>query len=395
MDSKRTGWFFMVLGPLSLLFWVALGPVAPSTSLHEGVDAVLEAAWEPPMVVEASKEVSAPLLAVPVPAPIVVAVEPELTPASVPETPGAPSTPEVSKAAICVAAAYALNPEWDPTICDRMQDDTNPADPRKERCQRQRASLQKFAETLCATIVEETTRENLDLLLPLAVIERESSGGRVEYDRSMKIFKVETDICEWFLSARRIVSREPGTRAGSEVLVWTYGDDQRTNRQAVRVTEDEMPRGLRINTCLAGEAGIMQTIPREWKRGTVVEATGEVLRGTSEERRARIEADPILQVRLGCQALVEHRDLWPESDRNPWWSWISSYNVGTTTRGEHACGYQRKLLRHYLDACDRGSIPVDGGLPLLLKDVWPGCTAAQRAYDTWVYCEQFRPRDDE
>lgn len=379
--KRKSNWFLSLVLPAGVLVPIvaALTLTSASAPMREGLDAA----------VRASMGASTAISVEPVKVPEKVPVEtPEKTPVliesvTVPESETVHETPAPSKLAICLAAAYALNPEWDPTICDRMRNDTDVANPRKERCRRQRASLQKFAETLCATIVEETTRENLDLLLPLAIIERETSGGRVEYNQSMKIFQVNTDVCEWFLSARRIVSREPGTRrAGTEILVWTYGDEQLTNRQAVLVTGDEMPRGLRINTCVAGEEGIMQTIPREWKRGTVVEATGEILRGTTDERRARVEADPVLQVRLGCQALAEHREICPESSRLFWPDWLPTYNLGVCDSSrEHWLEYNCKVMKHYLDACIKGWIPVENSVPLLLLNVWPACRSVQTAYE--------------
>ncbi len=391
--ERKSNWFLSLALPGVLVPLVmALALSSASDSVRAGLDAATRAAAVEQTVALVP---SSPAVSVKVPEVLEVEVpestvpEVEVREVEVPEV----EVPEVSKMAVCLAAEYALNPEWDPTFCDKMQDDTDVANPRKARCLRQRAPLQEFAKTLCKTIVEETTRENLDLLLPPAIIERETSGGRVSYNQSMKIFQVETDVCEWFLSAHRIVSRAPGTRAGTEILVWTYGDEQLTNRQAVRITE-EKTQGLRINTCVAGEEGIMQTIPREWRNGTVIEATGEVLRGTMDARRARVESDPVLQVRLGCQALAEHRDLFPESERSSWIQTIGSYNTGSTTRGEHWCSYQRKILKHYLDACT-GFIPdPNGGIPQVLSDVWPGCAEAQRAYDTWAFCERYRPRDE-
>lgn len=267
---------------------------------------------------------------------------------------------------LCRAAVYALSPELNPAVCEGLAED------RRDRCREQREPLQTFVQTVCTTVLDESKRLDLDPLLVLAVIERESSMGRVQFDTSKASYEVETDICSWFLSKTRIRTREPGRREGTERISWVYGDDQRVNTQQVRVLE-ETDEGLRIDTCVAGEAGIMQTIPREWRSGTVVEATGDRLTGSTAQRRAQVISDPELQVRLGCQALAEHRDLCPETLRGAWTSWIFSYNLGKCDpTSSKAHEYLGKIRRHYLDACE-GYVPDESGLPKLIRDLWPEC----------------------
>jgi hypothetical protein len=267
---------------------------------------------------------------------------------------------------LCRAAVYALSPELDPAVCEGLAED------RRDRCREQREPLQTFVTSVCTAVLDESKRLDLDPLLVLAVIERESSMGRVEFDTSKASYEVETDICSWFLSKTRIRTREPGRREGTERISWVYGDDQRVNTQQVRVLE-ETDEGLRIDTCVAGEAGIMQTIPREWRSGTVIEATGDRLTGSTAQRRAQVISDPALQVRLGCQALAEHRDLCPETLRGAWTSWIFSYNLGKCDpTSSKAHEYLGKIRRHYLDACE-GYVPDESGLPKLIRDLWPEC----------------------
>ncbi len=266
---------------------------------------------------------------------------------------------------LCRAAVYALSPELDPVICSKL----STAD-RRTRCTEQRAPLQEFVSTVCTTVLEESARFDLDPLMVLAVMERESSMGRVEYVRSQATYEVETDICSWFLSKTRIRSREPGRREGTERIAWTYGDD--INTQQVRVLE-ETDEGLRINTCVAGEEGLMQTVPREFRRGTVIAATGETLDGSSADRREQVAEDPVLQVRLGCHSLAAHRNLCPESDRRDAWLWLPTYNIGRCDPdSEKWVEYLGKIRRHYLDACE-GYVPDESGLPRLIRDLWPEC----------------------
>lgn len=276
---------------------------------------------------------------------------------------------------LCVAMVFALNPDWRMDACRASSDQE-----RRDACENQRRPLAKFAEDVCLAVIEESLRLDLDPGLVLAVIERESSFGRVQWNQQYRAYEVQTDVCKLTLPKSRIVARAPGRRAGTELMTWTYGSQAPNagsvarNRQPVRVLSEDDER-VTINTCVAGEAGIMQTVPREWRSGTVIGATGERLEGTESERRARVEADPVLQVRLGCQALAEHRAMVPSEQQIDWLDWIHVYNTGNVMRGDHGRGYAMKIVRHYLDAC-RGWFAPDDNDPLSVRDVediWPEC----------------------
>jgi hypothetical protein len=105
-----------------------------------------------------------------------------------------------------------------------------------------------------------------------------------------------------------------------------------------------------------------------------LESTFNRLAVEMQEERDRQElADADLQVRLGCQALVEHRGLCTEDRRSDWLSWLPSYNTGRCdpTSSKWA-EYLGKIRKHYLDACE-GYVPSEDGLPKLIRDLWPEC----------------------
>ena len=280
--------------------------------------------------------------------------------------------------ALCEAAAEALNPDWRIDACDDMQQDD---EQRVARCRAQRAPLRKFERDVCGAVVEGSALFSLDLLLPLAVMERESSTGRLYFDDPTHTYRVETDVCKLELAADRIVSRRPGPKPGTERMSWTYGDQHAVNRQVVRVVSEDGTGGVTINTCVAGEEGLFQTTPREYRIGLVVRATGQRMAGDAEHRRDEVREDPVLQVRLGIQALAEHRDVCPEERRSSPWTWIFVYNTGRCdpdSRQAHA--YTLKVLGHFLDACRKGFVPAaDGVTSVPIGQVWPGCAEAESA----------------
>jgi hypothetical protein len=295
------------------------------------------------------------------------------------------------KQELCLAAIYALTPDWRLSTCDAMQADEENGDQRQARCRAQRAPLVKFADDICKAVIEETARFGIDdFLMPIAVMERESSIGRVNFDRESHVYRVQTDICKLFLSTSRIVRRESGRRAGTEKITWTYSDganQQHQNTQMV-IVESEDAGGLNINTCVAGETGLFQLLPTNYGNGRCVgfrqaggRCDGQVLRGSREERREEVLADPILQVRLGVQELARHRDICPEADRGDWTKVVGTYNVGNCDYGEKWQEYTRKIIRHYLDACRGGFVSDPTGVPRMLADVWPDCARVQAVYD--------------
>lgn len=281
---------------------------------------------------------------------------------------------------LCLAMVHALNPDWRLDTCKDAQPGPNGEDRRAE-CENQRRPLVKFAEDVCKVVIEESLRLDLDPGMVLAVIERESSFGRASWDRQDRRYEVQTNICELTLPKSRIVDRQPGRREGTELMTWTYGDrapragQVARNRQPVIVVSEDDER-IVLNTCAAGEVGIMQTIPREFRAGTVVEATGEVLAGSSVERRRTVETDPVLQVRLGCQAIASHRDDVPVDMRNDWRNWLFAYNTGSPNPTDHGREYVAKIVRHYVQAC-RAWMQTDPADPMSIvdvEDVWPECS---------------------
>jgi hypothetical protein len=274
---------------------------------------------------------------------------------------------------LCVAMVEALNPEWRLDACRTIADED-----RRKDCEARRQPLHDFAGKICDVVIEEAVRHDFDPVMVLSVIERESSFGRTQLDRSTGSYKVETDICRTTLSKSRIVDRRPGKREGTELLTWTYGPSApqpgalARNRQPVRVIGED-DETIVVDTCIIGETGIMQTSPREYRRGTVIEATGETLEGSEAQRRAQLLADPALQVRVGCLALDEHRALCPEAARGDWTTWLPAYNLGQCSpTWEKWNEYLGKVMKHYLDACD-GWLPGESGLPTLARDLWPEC----------------------
>jgi hypothetical protein len=277
---------------------------------------------------------------------------------------------------LCLAMVYALNPDWRMDACKAASNQD-----RQTACENQRRPLTKFADDVCRTVIEESLRLDLDPAMVLAVIERESSFGRAVWDRKDRAYEVQTDICKLTLAKSRIVDRRPGRREGTELLTWTYGSQTPNagsvarNRQPVIVVAEDDDR-LVVNTCVAGERGIMQVTPREIRIGG--NAIG--LTGSTAQRTAALEADPVLQVRIGCQALHDHRALMPPEQQADWTDWIHAYNTGSPERGDHGLAYTLKVVQHYLDAC-QGWIPADDGDLLAVQtveSVWPECARLRK-----------------
>ena len=284
---------------------------------------------------------------------------------------------------LCLAMVYQLNPEWRMDACDHQRyDDAAKAADQRAACTAQRDPLRQFADTVCTTVIVESLRLDLDPAMVLAVIKRESAFGRVSRDHTDQSYVVSTDVCKLTLPKSRIVSRRPDPRRpGVELASWTFGPQApqagavARNHQPVRViSEDDTT--VTFNTCAAGEGGLMQTVPHELQTaGTTIGLTG-----TLAQRRAAVDADPVLQVRVGCQALADARDAFSEEQRGDFVTWLHGYNDGTTTPGSADHGYTAKILRHYLDACD-GYLPADdGGMPTLVQAVWPECARLADVY---------------
>lgn len=269
---------------------------------------------------------------------------------------------------LCRGFAVALAPELDSAVCERLSDE------RRETCYNSRRPLEGFVDILCDTVIAGALLFNLDPVMCLAVIERESSFGRLLFDSVRQTYRVNTDICELYLRNDRILRRAGTDRPGVEELTWTYAGGTGRNSQRVKIVEDTR-EGLLVNTCVAGETGLLQALPRNYRPGTVVEATGEVLEGSRAELRQRMHEDLVLQINIGLQELASHRDLFPERERSPWWLWAGTYNTGSTTRGEQWNRYTGKIMRHYLDACE--------GVDVVLLQLWPACAEVRRAYDSF------------
>lgn len=285
---------------------------------------------------------------------------------------------------LCLAMVHALNPDWRMDACLGIQPGLNGED-RKTECENQRRPLIKFAEDVCTTVIAESLRLDLDPGLVLSVIERESSFGRATWDSKTRAYEVQTDVCHLTLPKSRIVNRRPGRRTGTELITWTYGPQAPNAGRVARnsqpvIVEEENDDQVVLNTCAAGEGGIMQTTARELRiAGDAIGMTGTIAR-----RRAIMETDPVLQVRLGCQALADHRDLVPEDRRGDWTQWIFVYNTGSITLTEHGRAYRGKIIRHYLAAC-RGWMQMDEADPMSIRDVedvWPECQRIEAAQDT-------------
>lgn len=288
---------------------------------------------------------------------------------------------------LCKAAVYVLSPDLRLDSCNNRREEED-----REACRIRREPLQAFVDTVCTTSIEEAARWNFDPLLPIQVMEREASLGRVRFDPHRRSFSVSADVCGLSISKSNIESREPHPRReGVEVMEWRWGSG-RLNRQGVRVLQEDEER-IVVDTCVAGEAGLFQLVPGNFRRGTPIPGTEETLDGSHEERRERLIEDPVLNIKIGCKELAEHRDMFPEEERADWWEWIGTYNTGSTTRGDHWYVYTKKLMRTYVRVCREGWITVEEGamsIPVsrMIHDVWPECARVEEAL------ERYENRDD-
>lgn len=266
---------------------------------------------------------------------------------------------------LCEAWYYALSPELRSDGCARTADAE-----RRERCERKYAPVRREVSSFCKTALEESLRWTYDPGMVVSVVEKESSGGRLRYDREAGVYRINADICHLWLSNERVVERRgPGRKAGTTRVRWSWGENGYEERDVFVEEEDE--DGILINTCTAGEHGRFQLLPSNFGHGRVVQATGERLTGTAEERAERVLRDVVLDTQLGCQELAMHRDVCPESRRGDWWLWVGAYNTG---RCDDSVRYARNVAALYLRACDQGYVEVEGQpLPPRIADLWPEC----------------------
>ena len=225
------------------------------------------------------------------------------------------------------------------------------------------------AEEIAEAVLGAAGRESLDPVMVLAVIAQESA--------------FDADPCSRRVALDRVLSRAPvDGHPDREVLRWTCGSSTRTERTCERtVWEVEERDGyLYIDTCPAGEVGLMQVLrSSRWaSSGYEIPGTGgEVLSRSVSERRAQF-LRPEVNVALGCRELAEHREAAGRTAEDPWWKWVGSYNTGTH-RGEGAKRYARTILGRYGELCD---LPVPGEAgDLQLGVIWPGCADAAAALE--------------
>jgi len=288
---------------------------------------------------------------------------------------------------LCLAMVYQLNPEWRMDACDhqRYDDDAAKAAQQQAACVAQRDPLRQFAETVCTTVIAESLRLDLDPAMVLSVIKRESAFGRISWDHADQNYVVSTDVCKLTLPKSRIIERRPSRRAGVELLTWTFatGGQIARNRQPA-IVEAETDESVTLDTCAAGEGGLLQSTPRELQTA----GTSIGLTGTTAQRRATVDADPVLQIRVGCQAIADHRALFPPEQQSPWWLFLGAYNTGSIDHTDQWCSYTRRVMRAYQQACE-GWVPgSEGSLSgESVKTAWVGCTDVQSVYEKgWEAC---------
>jgi hypothetical protein len=301
---------------------------------------------------------------------------------------------------LCEAMIYALNPDWQVNSCSHRAT----ADQR-ERCQRRLGPIVRYTQDLCRVSIEMGLYYSMDPVMGLSDMEQESSLGKRYYDREAYVYRINiTDLCTMFLSSSRINCGLTGyrkcetdrrlNRTGAKWACWTFGDNNRENCQGVYELAVE-DGGVKIDTCLYGEFGVFQLLPANYRAGTVIASTGEVLTGTKQEIERRLVHDVTLQIRLGYQELARHRDVAPESRREDWIDWLPIYNIGkdcrasggggcTDGQAQHWNVYLRNVTAHYLRACSGWFYAEDGFRVIQVKDVWPECERIKQIRDRLI-----------
>jgi hypothetical protein len=247
---------------------------------------------------------------------------------------------------LCEESVLFLKEEWNNSFCDVLRDEA------KEDCLKQREAVPSYVKELCTITVAESFRTNIDWLLVLAVMKNESNFGIIK--KKNDEYYVSQDVCEREINKRNVGTTTDDCKKDSARRIEFISSG---NRVCVYILSETKSKYI-INTCLHGEAGVLQLITPNYYSRRVIPGTEETIPdGSTLERRMFINENLEASIKIGIDELIIHRDIFPERERVKWWSWISCYNIGSTNRcSKQWRVYSTKILKNYSLICQNESV---------------------------------------
>jgi hypothetical protein len=252
------------------------------------------------------------------------------------------------RANLCFEGVYELKKEWKNEFCDSLLGDA------KEDCLNQRKNIPNYIEEFCSILSYETLINNFDMLLVMAVIKNESNFGIIKKGDDGNYF-VSQDVCEREIKKSNVkdLSSDGCRRENAHRITFVSSG----NNICAYILE-ETNKHYRINTCLAGEAGVLQLITPNYYAGRIIPGTnGSTIPDVStSERRKFINDNLLASIKIGIEELIRHRDIFPEHERDKFWKFIGSYNTGGRERHGQWLNYTIRVLKNYVLLCDNNLI---------------------------------------
>lgn len=246
----------------------------------------------------------------------------------------------------CYNGVYLLRNDWLTSFCDPLGLEA------KKECIEQRMATRGYVKELCLFVVRESFYRNFDPLLVISIIKNESDFGTIK-ERNDHSYYVSQNVCERSIKKRNVVNIENNCRQRRAMRV-TFKSG---NSICVRIISED-DKGYTINSCLSGEAGVLQIISPNYYAGRIIPETNEtipdVLMG---DRRAFINDNLEASIKIGIDELIRHRNIFPERDHALFFNWIAAYNVGGTDKERDQWRkYTRKIFNNYEILCSNDDI---------------------------------------
>lgn len=247
---------------------------------------------------------------------------------------------------LCEESVLFLKEEWNNSFCDVLKDEA------KKDCLKQREAVPSYIRELCTITILESFRTNIDWLLVLSVMKNESNFGIIKKRDNQ--YYVSQDVCEREINKRNVGSTTNDCKKDSARRIEFISSG---NKVCVYILSETRNKYI-INTCLHGEAGVLQLITPNYYSERVIPGTERMIPdGSMLERRAFINGDLEASIKIGIEELIIHRDIFPERERNKWWNWISCYNIGSTNRCSRQWHvYSSKILKNYALLCQNEDV---------------------------------------
>lgn len=247
---------------------------------------------------------------------------------------------------LCEESILTLKEEWGYSYCDVLRNNA------KNNCIEQRKIIPDYLKKVCSIIVLESFRVNFDWLLVLAIIKTESNFGIIKKENDQ--YYVSQDVCTKEINKENvIITQEQCRKENAKKIEFKKNG----NKICAFILEDKKDK-LVINTCLYGEAGLLQLITPNYYSNRIIPGTNlSIPSGTILERMNYINNNLEASIKIGIEELIAHRNMFPFKEREKWWFWISSYNTGSKNRcTKQWKKYSTKIYKNYIKICQNENI---------------------------------------